>query len=192
MKRLRVVLNNQKLFPLSVALAAVWVLLAGGANALGTNNTVWTVNKASSNLICSAPSYTCNTISAAVAAAASGDIIVVGPGTYNESVAINTDSLSIFGAQAGRDARQRRDDPARESIVDASGTGNPTFYIDVPYVVIDGFTIQGGSGKYPAGIYMDGEGLPPGGLPFFIGGELPVAGLQVVNNIIKDNGGGFS
>ena len=141
---------------------------------------MWTVSKTSSNITCSVAHTTCNTISAAVTAAASGDIIVVGPGKYKESVTIGTgkDSLSIFGAQAGKDAREGRDDPSKESIVDASATGQPTLVITVPFVVIDGFTIKGGSGStYPAGVVLAGS-------------STRVAGLQVFNNIIKDNGVG--
>jgi hypothetical protein len=159
-------------------MAAVLVLLAGGANALAVNNTVWTVRKASSNGVCSPSATTCNTISAAVSAALSGDIIVVGPGKYHEYVTISTDSLSLFGAQAGKDAREGRDDPTKETIVDASTTGNPAFVITVPFVVIDGFTIQNGGGSFPAGIFSGGTGSDS------------VSGLQVVNNIIKDNGVG--
>jgi parallel beta-helix repeat protein len=192
MNKLRITLKDRKRFVCPAAMAAVLVLLAAGANALAVNNTVWTVSKASSNLTCSAPSHTtCNTISAAVSAALSGDIIVVGPGKYNESVTISTDSLSLFGAQAGRDprgcrdghdkesdARQCRDGHDNESIVDAGTTGNPAFSITVPYVVIDGFTIENGGGSFPAGIFMVGSDLES------------VSGLQVVNNIIKDNGVG--
>jgi len=103
---------------------------------------------------------------------------VVGPGTYNEAVNIATDSLSIFGAQAGRDARQGRDDPSQESIVDATGLGGSPFAITAPYVVIDGFTIRGAAGAVPFGVVL--FGAPPG-----------LQGAQVVNSIIEDNGGGI-
>src|SRR2546428_10281162 len=46
------------------------------------------------------------TISAAVAAAISGDTIKVCPGTYVENVILNK-SLTLLGAQAGGDARGR-------------------------------------------------------------------------------------
>ena len=175
MNSLRITLNNRKRFVFSAALAAVFVLLAGGANALAVNNNVWTVSKSSSNNTCQlTPTLvtTCNNITSAVNAALSGDIIVVGPGQYNESVTIPStkDSLSLFGAQAGRDAREDRHDLTKESIVDAGGTAN-AFTIDAPYVVIDGFTIRDGE----AGIYMNG------------GSFGSVSGLQVMNNIIKGN-----
>lgn len=45
------------------------------------------------------------TISAAVAAAAPGDTILVAPGVYNENVIINK-SLTLLGAQHGVDAHE--------------------------------------------------------------------------------------
>jgi hypothetical protein len=58
--------------------------------------------------------------------------------------------------------------------VDATGTGNGTFLITVPFVVIDGFTIRGGTaGSFPAGVALINSS--------------PTSGLQVVNNIIENN-----
>jgi hypothetical protein len=167
-------LNNRKRFVISAALAAVFAVLAGGANALAT--TVWTVSKASSNTTCSSitvpPVTTCNTIGSAVGAATNGDVIVVGPGKYNESLTI-TVPLSIFGAQAGKDARVDRHDSSKESIVDASETTNGTaFLVQANFVVIDGFTIQGGTaGDYASGIWLQERRFSP----------------QVLNNIIQNN-----
>ncbi len=174
MNRLRVTLNDRRRFVYSAAMAVVFVLLAGTANAQAL--TVLTVRCVPSHTIsssCSATDYT--SIQNAVTAAASGDIILVGPGKYKEYVTISTDSLSLFGAQAGRDAREDRDDPKKESIVDATGTGNSTITINAPFVVIDGFTIQGGTGGSPfsAGIFLSGS-----------------QGTQVLNNIIQTNSTG--
>ena len=74
------------------------------------------------------PHWSCSTtdyptISAAVGAAASGDIIMVGPGTYHRVCDHQHHSLSLFGAQAGRDAREDRDDPRKESIVEFDRDG---------------------------------------------------------------------
>jgi parallel beta-helix repeat protein len=155
-------------------MAAVLVVLAGGANALA--NTVWTVSKTSSNATCSASATTCNTIGSAVSAASSGDVIVVGPGTYNESVSITTYNLSIFGAQAGKDARAGRYGPAGESVVDATNQSNgpglgAAFYVDADNVLIDGFTIQGGTlGDNASGIYVDSEDA-----------------AQILDNIVENN-----
>jgi hypothetical protein len=172
-------LNNRKRFVFTVALAAAFVLLAGGANALA--NTVWTVSKSSSNGTCSPGATTCNTIQAAVIAASPGDVINVGPGKYNETVGIGKPSLSLLGAQAGRDARVDRYDPTKESIVDASGPGGgggAAFFVNGFGVVIDGFTVQGGkNGSTPnaSGIYVT-----------------PGANVsRILNNIIQNNAMGL-
>ena len=171
MDRLRITLNDRKRFVYPAAMAVVFLLLAGTANAQVL--TVRCVPSHTINSNCSATEYT--SIQNAVTAAVSGDIILVGPGTYKEYVTISTDSLSLFGAQAGRDAREERDDPKKESIVDATGTGNSTITINAPYVVVDGFTIQGGTGGSPfsAGIFLSGS-----------------LGAQVLNNIIQANSTG--
>jgi parallel beta-helix repeat protein len=174
MNTLRITLNNRKRFVISAALAAAFVLLAGGANALATTNTVRCVPTASLNPNCTAAT-TYPTISAALAApAVLGDVIVVGPGKYPESVTISIPGLSLFGAQAGNDAREDRHDPTKESVVDGTVPGNAPFIVTAPYVVIDGFTVQGGTaGTYPAGIDI-----------------LAADGTQVLNNIVRNNSAG--
>jgi hypothetical protein len=150
---------------------AMALVLLAGANALA--NTVWHVSKSSSNATCTLSATTCNTINSAVSAASSLDVIVVGPGIYKESVYVDTSNLTILGAQAGKDARNRG--VVSESIVDATGQGSGPgngagFYVDVSNVLIDGFTIQGGtSGTNASGLYVD-ENTP-----------------QIVNNIIQNN-----
>jgi hypothetical protein len=90
-------------------------------------------------------------------------------------------NISILGAQAGHDAREGRYDPSEESIVDATGKGSPgpttagggaAFYVGAVNVVIDGFTIEGGtSGEYGSGIYV-----PSGSTQ-----------IQILDNIIQNN-----
>ena len=150
--------TGQNGFPCAAALVAVLLLVAGGPNALA--NTMRCVPSLSVNPGCAPPAY--SHIQDAVTAAAPGDVIVVGPGTYNESVYIGTSNLSIFGAQTGEDARVGRDDPSKESIVDASGTaygsgGGAGFFVDGNYIIIDGFTIHGGTaGPNASAIYVEG------------------------------------
>jgi len=176
MNRPRVRFNDRKCFACAATLVAVLGLLAGGANALA--NTVWCVPSATLNPACTALT-TKPHIQVAVTAAASGDVIVVGPGTYNESVNIPSTktNLTLQGAQAGRDAREGRHDSARESIVDATGQssgpgGGAAFYVAAKNVVIDGFTIQGGTGGDTAsGIYVTPGVFPTG----------------ILNNIIQNN-----
>ena len=147
MNRLHITLNDRKRFVFPAAMAAVLVLLAAGANARAY--TVWCVPNTSVNPGCTAvPSP--DTIQGAVNSAASFDIIFVGPGTYHESVRITSpggirDGISLFGAQAGHDARVDRHDPSKESIVDATLKAGPAFLVTANYVVIDGFTVQGGT-----------------------------------------------
>jgi hypothetical protein len=156
-------------------LGALLVIFAGSVSALA-QVTVRCVPTASVNPSCT-DTTTYPTIQAAVTASNPGDAIFVGPGTYNESVTISTNSLSILGAQAGRDARVGRYDPSKESIVDATGKGSAAFWVNANYVVIDGFTVRGGTG------------IPPGGI--FVGAAS--AGYywaQILNNIIENNGPG--
>jgi hypothetical protein len=178
MNRLRIVLKTRKRFLCSAAMAAALVLAVGGANALA--NTVWCVPSASLNPACTAAT-TKSHIQDAVSAASSQDVIVVGRGYYNETVAITRAYLTLLGAQAGRDARVGRNNPAEESIVDASGSpygsgGGAAFLVQAPNVVIDGFTIQGGGvtngtpGAYASGIFHNN-----------------VPGTRILNNIIQNN-----
>jgi parallel beta-helix repeat protein len=170
-------LNNRKRFLFSAALAGVLVLLAGGANALA--NTVWCVPSTSISSACTSGGGHIH-IQSAVYAASEGDVILVGPGTYHETVYIDTDYVYIFGAQAGRDARTRSG-LSKESIVDASpgaygDGGGAAFHIEeeVYNVVIDGFTVQGGNstgGSYGSGIIVGLEAYT----------------IQILNNIIQNN-----
>jgi parallel beta-helix repeat protein len=154
-------------------MGAVFVLLAAGANAgVPPPVTVHCVPNLSVNPTCT-DYYP--TIQAAVNAAGFGDTIYVGPGTYTESVTINTMALSLLGAQAGNDARVDRHGP--ESIV--NGMGNPAFIVSASGVVIDGFTVTGGTAAntYPGGILVGSTSTTP----YF---------AQVLNNILEGNGTG--
>ena len=169
----RTILSNRKRFVFLAAMAAVLVFLAGGANALAIiSYRVLCVPSHTINSSCHNPSpnpeYT--SIQLAVSAANPFDTILVAPGTYHESVTIGTNSISLFGAQAGNDAREDRHDPTKESIVDAGGAGS-AFTISASYVVIDGFTVQNGAGGgTPAGIVVEGN-----------------LKLRFLNNIVQNN-----
>jgi hypothetical protein len=185
-------LNNRKRFVFLAAMAAVLVVLAGGANALALFPalTVRCVPSHTINTSCynPAPSPEYTTIQAAVNAAVPYDVILVAPGTYPESVTIPQAliGLSLLGAQAGNDARVERCNPKKESIIDA--TGNPAgsaIIVEAINVVIDGFTVQGG-GPLVNATGVDLKGTCPSG-PF-----TPATGAVVVNNIIQNNGTGVS
>jgi parallel beta-helix repeat protein len=166
------------------AVAGVVVLFLGGTKAGAV--TVWSVSKTSSVASCSSSPLvtTCNTIQSAVNAASSGDVIRVGPGTYNESVMIsesghNRDGLTLLGAQAGRDARERWHERGGESVVNSTGTGNPAIVVNALFVVIDGFTATG-----------DSTATPPAGI--VVGSQSSgYYWAQLLNNILVNNGTGI-
>jgi len=175
MIRLNIILNNRRRFVLSAAVGAVLVLLAAIANAgVPPPVTAHCVPNLAVNPSCT-DYYT--TIQAAVNAAGFGDTIYVGPGTYTASVTINTMALSLLGAQAGNDARVDRHGP--ESIV--NGMGNPAFIVSASGVIIDGFTVTGGTATaadpYPGGILVGST-------------TSTVYFAQVLNNILEGNGTG--
>jgi hypothetical protein len=164
------------------SLSKVSLLAAGlvfGA-ALPAHAAVRCVNSTDPRCTASSP-----TIQAAVTAVGPGDIIIVGPGTYNESVSIpaGKNGISLFGAKAGVDPRTTPVGPA--SVVDGTGTGSSTIIVQATDVLINGFTVQGGTGGNATGIDLKGSG---GGLPSFS----PAHGARIVNNIIRNNSVGLS
>jgi hypothetical protein len=175
-------LNDGKGFVCAAALAAVLVLLAGGVNALATTNTVWCVPNTSISATCT-PGAGKGHIQDAITGtphAKAGDVILVGPGHYYETVEVSFSNISILGAQAGNDARVGRYDTSKESVVDASASGSPygtgegaAFDVHVPGVVIDGFTIVGGtsgaSNHLASGIFANNSSI------------------QILDNIIQNN-----
>ncbi|MGD9118576.1 MAG: NosD domain-containing protein, partial [Dehalococcoidia bacterium] len=104
------------------------------------------------------------TIQAAVDAAAEGDTIIVKDGTYTENVEIMTDSLTIQ-SENGR----------ASTIVEAADPLLDVFYIDANYVTIDGFTAQGVTEEWYAGITI-----------MYSGGDF-LTGCIVKNNDCSDN-----
>jgi hypothetical protein len=82
-------------------------------------------------------------IQLAVNAARSGDTIKVCPGTYTETVTVETPDLTILGANAGNDATGRWRGP--ESIVQGTPGENGAGVVQLRAndITWDGFTIQG-------------------------------------------------
>lgn len=115
------------------------------------------------------------TITAAEAAAMSGDTIKVCPGLYAEMVSINVDNLTLKGAKAGVDARTRAFVPTDESIID-----HPCGPVQIMAnnVVLDGFTVQGSTTSDPC--FLSGIWTNPG----FSGTQ---GGHQILNNIVQNN-----
>lgn len=98
-----------------------------------------------------------SSIQSAVDAATYGDTITVGPGTYNEAVSVST-NLTLQSVSGPED-----------TIVDATGLGQPVFTLTNYQSTIDGFTVMGGQASS--------------------GGAFTVSqsGAIIRNNIIKDN-----
>jgi len=79
----------------------------------------------------------------AVDNASAGDTIIVRPGTYNENVDVDK-SLEI---------RSYSQNPS-DTIVNASNSNDPVFYVTADNVTISGFTVTGTTGTWKAGIYL--------------------------------------
>lgn len=117
---------------------------------------------------CAATTEAFDSIQDAVDEGASGDTVEVCPGEYSEKVTVNKANLTLNGAQAENDARDRTGD---ESVVDSSGVSGfaPTFNVTAGGVTIDGFTIQGANDD--PGILTDRN----------------ASGYTIVNNIVENN-----
>lgn len=128
---------------------------------LGTSHAaspVWVAPTGVGGGSCATPDF--NTISAAVAAASSGDVINVCPGTYAENVTIPV-TLTLNGANPGIDGSSAR---GTESIV------NGSFNVTANNVTIDGFSVNGPVGS--SAIIMQGSNT----------------GEVITNNIIDNEG----
>jgi hypothetical protein len=139
-------------------------VLATPGTSLTVNATTGTVNPGDP---CPNPrnSAIYKTIQKAVNCAVAGDTITVAAGTFNENVMIDK-ALSLFGANAGIDARNPR---GTETIVSGGGVSAP-IGIGASSVVVDGFKIMAGQNGLGAGVWIGG-----------------VTDAQVLNNVITDN-----
>jgi hypothetical protein len=115
------------------------------------------------------------TIQNAIDDADSGDIIMVGVGIYNEAISIDK-SLTLLGAQAGVDARNRNGDETIIDPNDPSGGANKSWVVRVraSNVIIEGFTIQNPSLIYGSAGLIDITGA--------------WNNIQIKNNIFQNPG----
>lgn len=122
---------------LVIGLLAVVLMVVGVQPAAAA--TTWVVDD--DGVEC--PDRDFSSISAAVAAAGSGDTIEVCPGTYTENIVLN-ESLTILGAQAGVDACGRS--AADESTVTPANPLTRTLELRTGSAgsIIDGFDFVGG------------------------------------------------
>jgi Right handed beta helix region len=118
-----------------------------------------------------------STISAAVAAASSGDTIQVCPGTYPETVNVNIDHLTFDGAQNGKNPVKKAPKAVNESVV-ANDGGGFILSSSADNTVISGFTIE------DAGTTGSGHDA----IDAFSGSS----GLVVKDNIIRGNNNGIN
>src|SRR5439155_16284023 len=124
------------------------------------------------------PPGTFPTISAGVAAASPGDIVVVHKGIYHESVVVDK-KLDIRGARFGKDARNHTTFSAStDSILDGSGLATPGFLVMASDVRIDGFVVENFAGAPVAPPFGSGAGIFLS--PLF-------SGYQIRNDVLINN-----
>lgn len=86
----------------------------------------------------------CATLGYAIGQAADGDRIDVGPGEYHATAAIVVNkAVTISGAQAGVDARDRNVPAAEETEIIGDAFNGGLLRLNVPGATIDGVTIRG-------------------------------------------------
>jgi hypothetical protein len=155
-------MRKSPLVGVSVAvLGMTGALLVAASNATADPTTLIVGNP----VHCAGAQYT--TISAAVAAATSGDTIKVCAGVYGEHVEISTPNLTLEGVAAGKTAVGRSG--AASTISNAAG--DITIAPSADNTTIDGFTIENS-------VTDNADGIND------FGGS---SGLTLVNNIIKLN-----
>jgi hypothetical protein len=148
------------------------VLSAGAASAA----TTLVVANGTSPATCAAHA-TYNTISAAVAAASSGDTIQVCAGTYPETVQVNTPGLIFHGNQAGTNPVVTPPTQASESIVAGMGGG---------FLLSSAANSTTISGLAIVSAGTNGNGHD--GVEAFSGSS----GLTLTDNVIKGNNNGIN
>jgi hypothetical protein len=121
---------------------------------------------------------TYTTISAAVAAAASGDTIQVCAGTYDETVNVGIPDLTFEGAQTGQaGSAGRASKTAKESVV-SDVNGDFILASNADNTTIDGFTLEGAGSPT---VNQDA-------IEAFAGSS----GLDVTDSVIVNNGNGIN
>jgi hypothetical protein len=132
------------LFALAAAIALCLAPAAGATGSRGSHARVLVVDDDGHKRSCYGTRRPFRTIQAAVDRARRGDTIWVCPGLYLETVRVETDRLTINGANAGRDAT--RDGRRHESIVTSDDpAGAVQLFAD--HITWDGFTIRGVAGE---------------------------------------------
>lgn len=116
------------------------------------------------------------TIQAAIDAASAGDTIEVMAGLYEEDLTIQTESLTLVGAQGAKVGHDSyRNDHDDESVIDAGGSGT-VITITADNVTVRGFTVRNASMTY------DSKGDEGSGITI-----KDASDCTVENNIIHGN-----
>jgi hypothetical protein len=136
---------------LAFGVIAMMVLGIGAAQAAAATRQVAVGGSDAGNCL-TAP---CATIQHAVEEAAAGDTVQVGPGTYSGTVNVNK-SLTLLGAQAGVDARNRNATGSEDTgeTVLSTATGNDLTLAPATTSTVDGFKIINSGGG--SGIFVEG------------------------------------
>lgn len=127
------------------------------------------------------------TISGALAAAASGDGVVVAAGIYSECIKLKSGVALWGGFPAAGGSWKLRDPKTNQTTLDGKRSGS---VVTVPAgatsaTVIDGFTIRNGTGTRP-----DPENELHGG-GIYIRSSSPTVSHNVISGNVADNGGGI-
>jgi hypothetical protein len=151
---------------LSFSLFGVFIALNAALTSLGAQAATLVVDDDghATALDCDASDTVFNTIQSAVNAAASGDIVQICPGTYDEQLVVTKSSLTIRGSGAELTL-------VRPAVVNQNSTnmfGNPV----APIVLVDGT-----AGLILANLTLDGSAADSGAtivppcpvLPFYVG-----------------------
>jgi hypothetical protein len=127
-----------------------------------------------------------STISAAVASAASGDTVVACPGTYTEDVVI-TIPLTLVGQSALINATGLPGAPTGAILGQAPYNG---ITIESSNVTVEGFKVIGAEGEGILAVNPNPVAGPVvGGQQLYTG--TPLTGIDIENNIVRDNDLGF-
>ena len=132
------------LFALAAATALCLAPAAGATGSRGSHARVLVVDDDGHKRSCYGTRHPFPTIQAAVDRARRGDTIWVCPGLYAETVRVETERLTIKGANAGRDAT--RAGRRHESIVTGDDPAGAVQLL-ADHITWDGFTIRGVAGE---------------------------------------------
>ena len=127
------------------------------------------------------------TITAGLAASASGDEVWVKSATYNEAITMQ-EGVALYGGFStdGSPGFDQRDWIAHPTIIDATGLGTRVVTVDeMDGTTIDGFTITGGmaTGGFP--------GYHGGGLYYYRARSATLAHCTIAGNLASNDGGGI-